>query len=173
MTPANELAIQTEQRKIADWYSEFAPELRGFLTNRLGDPESAEDVVQLTFVKLAQHSQQVHPQTIRAWLYRVAINESNQIGRRKKIEDKAKKQLVNEFSEFSVSTETTAIQRESIERTRELLEALPPKYRMVVRLKFYEGMTFAQIADKLDRPLGTVLSQMRTALEKMKHSFRE
>jgi RNA polymerase sigma-70 factor, ECF subfamily len=50
---------------------------------------------------------------------------------------------------------------------RRALKALPPAQRDVVELRQERGLTFQQIADRLDRPLGTVLTQMRAALARI------
>jgi len=50
---------------------------------------------------------------------------------------------------------------------RRVVEALPAAQREVVTLRHGAGLTFREIAERLGRPLGTVLTQMRAALEKI------
>jgi DNA-directed RNA polymerase specialized sigma24 family protein len=47
------------------------------------------------------------------------------------------------------------------------VRALPRAQREVVELRHEHGLTFQAIADRLDRPLGTVLTQMRAALSRI------
>jgi RNA polymerase sigma-70 factor (ECF subfamily) len=53
------------------------------------------------------------------------------------------------------------------EAVRRAVADLPPAQREVVRLRHERGLTFQQIADRLRRPLGTVLTQMRAALARI------
>jgi DNA-directed RNA polymerase specialized sigma24 family protein len=50
---------------------------------------------------------------------------------------------------------------------------LPAAQRDVVRLRHERGLTFQQIADRLGRPLGTVLTQMRAALSRIGPALEE
>ncbi|WP_324680871.1 RNA polymerase sigma factor [Hymenobacter sp. GOD-10R] len=55
---------------------------------------------------------------------------------------------------------------------RELLHALPPAYRRVLELRFFEGYTQQEVADYLALPLGTVKTRNRTALQQLAGLFR-
>jgi RNA polymerase sigma-70 factor (ECF subfamily) len=56
---------------------------------------------------------------------------------------------------------------------RRTLATLPPAQQDVVRLRHVEGLRFREIAARLGRPLGTVLTQMRAALERMAAALEE
>ena len=56
------------------------------------------------------------------------------------------------------------LERELREAVRRAVAGLPPAQQDVVRLRQQTGLTFQAIADRLGRPHGTVLTQMRTAL---------
>ena len=60
------------------------------------------------------------------------------------------------------------IDSENAIRIREALAELPETHRKVVQLRIYEGLKFAEIAELLDSPLGTVLARMRSSLQKLK-----
>jgi RNA polymerase sigma-70 factor (ECF subfamily) len=57
--------------------------------------------------------------------------------------------------------------REDVAKLKELLAELPPDQQHVVRQRMYEDKTFAVIAQELNVPLGTVLTRMRLAMEKL------
>jgi RNA polymerase sigma factor (sigma-70 family) len=59
------------------------------------------------------------------------------------------------------------------ESVRKLIDRLPPEQKMVVLLKVYDQMTFDEIARVMDRPLSTVLSRMRYALQKLHNWINE
>ena len=56
---------------------------------------------------------------------------------------------------------------------RRTLATLPQAQQEVVRLRHVEGLRFREIAERLGRPLGTVLTQMRAALERMAAALEE
>ena len=57
--------------------------------------------------------------------------------------------------------------RELRDAVRQAIAELPSAQRDVVELRHRDGITFQEIADRLDRPLGTVLTQMRAALARI------
>ena len=59
------------------------------------------------------------------------------------------------------------LERDLATAVRRVVDALPAAQREVVRLRHGAGLTFREIAERLGRPLGTVLTQMRAALEKI------
>ena len=62
---------------------------------------------------------------------------------------------------------------EKIIFSRYVHEHLLQKCKEVVRLRHVEGLRFREIAERLGRPLGTVLTQMRAALERMAAALEE
>jgi RNA polymerase sigma-70 factor (ECF subfamily) len=52
------------------------------------------------------------------------------------------------------------------------LAALEPNQQAVVRLSFYDGLSHGEIAEKLGRPLGTVKTQVRQGLLRMRDALR-
>jgi RNA polymerase sigma-70 factor (ECF subfamily) len=63
------------------------------------------------------------------------------------------------------------IRFEAVAAVREALDQLPAEQRQVVRMRIYEGKTFAKIAKELKIPLGTALGRMRSALIKLRAKF--
>ena len=65
-----------------------------------------------------------------------------------------------------------AIQAETIRNARRALKSLPDPWQQVVYLRVYENLTFQQIAHRLDVPLGTALTRMRRALERLRSEMK-
>jgi RNA polymerase sigma-70 factor (ECF subfamily) len=58
-------------------------------------------------------------------------------------------------------------------RLRASVGTLPPEQQEVVRRRIHDGQTFAEIASDLNLPIGTVLTRMRLALEKLRKQLAE
>lgn len=148
-------------------FKQHAPEIRCVLMNRMGDEHAVDDVLQATFLQLNQHRDRIDLRSVRAWLFRVAINMANMQGRKQKMDAKVWKRMVQEGEFLSESPESIVLRKERIDEMRLLLESLPENQQELIKLKFYQGLTFAKIAAQTETPLGTVLSRMRSALKSL------
>ncbi len=155
---------------IARLYGELAPELRRFLQGVLRDPELVDDVMQATFVKAIENGGQARLETSRGWLFQVAFHEALGVRRRQLVRDKGQSKVAALRPRVDSAPDEGLLRGETIDAVREALQRLPAEQRAVVLARIYEDKTFAEIAQQMSLPLGTVLTRMRRGLEKM-HSF--
>ena len=155
-------------------YGRYADELRRFLTAVLRHEAVAQDIVQSVFVKFSERGGEVDPGRWKAWLFQVAYRDALQWRRRQQTGSRATE------AAFWLQPRATpeapddrAERSEEVERVRQALEQLPSRERSVVKLRIYHGMTFSQIAQELDAPLGTVLGRMRSALGRLRRLLDE
>ena len=78
---------------VAALYVEHAEELRRFLIGVLRDHQLASDVLQTSFVKLAEKGHATREGSRKAWLFRVAYHEAMAIRRREKVGDKVQERM--------------------------------------------------------------------------------
>jgi RNA polymerase sigma-70 factor (ECF subfamily) len=152
---------QGDEKAFEALYARLSSSLFNYCVRLLGDWHLAEDVLVETFGKLANSSLDDRG-NLKAWLYRVATNACYTIFRKKKTELKCfEQQLVlaagNPGPDFIKEL-----------RVQRLLTELPDYQRIVVVLKFYERMTYQDIADVLCCPLGTVKSRVHQGLRKLR-----
>jgi RNA polymerase sigma-70 factor (ECF subfamily) len=161
-----------EAARVEGLFHEHAAELRRFVLGVVRDPELASDVLQATFAKAVEHGHTARTETLKGWLFRVAYHEAITARRRSQTQEQAHRKLTACWVAEGERPEDPLIRRETVDAVRRALEELPAEQRRVVWSRLYEDKTFATIAAESGVPLGTVLTRMRLALEKLRRSLR-
>lgn len=154
-------------------YAEHSRALKAFLISLLRDPHLAEEALQTTFGQALRSGGAIEKGSMRAWLFQVAYNEAMAIRRRKGIDNKSLRRIALTAPQHGLTPEWELVRREDIERVQRAVRGLPVDQQVVVRKRTYEQKTFAQIAEELQLPLGTVLTRMRLAIEKLRKALNE
>ena len=151
-------------------FAEVRPALMQSLTSMLGSAEDAQDVLQESFLKCWRaraRVQRVH--NLRAWIYRVGLNAARDFQRnawRRK-----SRPLPDQITLPDVTSAPPCDQlldREDLDRVRQALNGLRSDEREVFLLRQNSDLTYDEIADKRRAPVGTVKTQMRAALQKLR-----
>jgi RNA polymerase sigma-70 factor (ECF subfamily) len=153
-------------------YESHGPELRRFVLGVTRDPDLTNDVVQATYAKAVEFGHTAHPDTFKGWLFRVAFHEALTARRRRDARDQGIRRFARLGSHAVERPDERIVRDETVEAVRQALGDLPPEQRRVVWARMYEDKTFAEIAQEFRLPLGTVLTRMRLALEKLRRSLR-
>lgn len=125
----------------------------------------AADAVQAAFLTLHQKWGEVPPENRPGWLVRAVQFSALQLRRSQHAFEQVPRMLFNN----SISAKSGFDdQAEKLQQVRKLLDELPLDQRQIVQLRLVDGLTFREIADRIGIPLGTALSRMRLALEKLK-----
>jgi RNA polymerase sigma-70 factor (ECF subfamily) len=169
---AETLRKAVDAQCLAALYVEHAPGLRRLVIGVLRDSAAADDIVQATFAKAAGGAAELEPGGMKAWLYRVAFNEALTWKRRSGVAERATQALAQRRREGE-SPEEALARRETVDQVRELMQRLSADEQEVLRARVYQEKTFAQIAAETGLPLGTVLTRMRRALEKMRQALKD
>ena len=124
----------------------------------------AEDVFQEVFMKLFRHKEGIcNEEHLKAWLIRVTVNQCKSLA-------------VTVWNKRRVSMESVAEQGEEMQADEgesevyEAVKKLPPKYREVIHLFYYEELQIREIAAVLERNEATIKTQLargRQMLEKI------
>jgi RNA polymerase sigma-70 factor (ECF subfamily) len=136
------------------------------------DFDAADDIAQETFIKAYQNiSSFKESYPFYTWIYRIGMNLAINYLRRQKF--LVREQQVEDFQQLIDSQMAWAADTDSAEQ-EELLESLkreigllPVDYKAVLVLKIYENLSCAEIAGILKIPLGTVLSRLARARERL------
>jgi RNA polymerase sigma-70 factor (ECF subfamily) len=134
-----------------------------------GDVNLAEDAAQEAFIRAWQHLPSYRPRSpFRNWVYRIATNVAlDALRRERETVDIDALPLVASGQGPEAAVEGM----ERGERVRQAVLALPPASRAVLVLREYEGLSYREIADTLGVPMGTVMSRLNYARNRLRESL--
>ncbi len=136
-----------------------------------GDAQVAEDAAQETFIRAWSHLGSFRvDSSLRNWLYRIALNTATDMLR------KEKRILPGDVDDFQLADpqpgpEGIYLQEERTALVQAAIQSLPDASRAVLVLKEYEGLSYREIADALDIPIGTVMSRLNYARKTLKEKL--
>ena len=168
---------QLDPAAVTALYERYADELRLFLTGVLRNADLAAEAFQNTFAKTVESGHTAREESFKGWLFQVAFHEALLLRRRGRIHDRSLRQMARadrsqaEPAGFECPDDRL-IRSEITEHVRQALAELPADQRQVVQMRIYEDKTFAAIAAEVSVPLGTVLTRMRLALNKLSKRLR-
>jgi RNA polymerase sigma-70 factor (ECF subfamily) len=139
--------------------------------SRCRSVDVAEEITQSVFATVASKlGQGLYSEQGRfeSWLFRITMNRVRDEGRRVRRQ--------HTFSDSEARLEVVAApamagardSRDSMEALRRAIGTLPEADREIIELRHHGGMSFKQIAELLDEPIGTLLARHHRALRKLK-----
>lgn len=156
-------------RSLDDLYLQMGLRLERLAWAILRDRALAADAVQEAFGLLASKQDQVEWQYVEGWLVKAVQNVAHNL-RRKQNRSLVSSELVGE--NLSCRVEKPDVPADTIDELKEAIQRLPPKQLEIVRRRLVSEDSFGEIAEELELPLGTVLSRMRLAIQKLRKTLR-
>jgi len=142
--------------------------LRNFLGARCRDDDLTADLLQEVAARLVTAAPRLSLNgNARGYLFRIAANVWHDHLRRELVRRRAAVARDAGEPALAAAADAPLLEAELRAAVRRAVEDLPTVQRQVVELRHQRGLTFQQIADRLHRPLGTVLTQMRAALARI------
>ncbi len=133
------------------------------------DPDVAEEAAQEAFVRAWKNLDSYREQyPFRSWLYRIAMNVALDYLRRERKNLPLDNLLLRSGDD---NPEAHLEHNEQIVRVREAIQELPLNSRSVLILREYERLSYREIADTLDIPIGTVMSRLSYARDRLRQSL--
>ena len=129
----------------------------------------AEDVVQEAYLRALRHFNSFHGGDGRPWLLAIVRNTCYtwlQQNRAPELQI-AFDEEIYVVRESDLSPETLLLREADGELVREALEKLSPEFREIIVLRELEELSYKQIADVADIPLGTVMSRLARARKRL------
>jgi RNA polymerase sigma-70 factor (ECF subfamily) len=163
---------------FAALYDRYAPQVHGVARVILRDEHLAEEATHDVFLGLWRQPQAFDPARgpFVAWLLRIARNRAIDLVRRRREEPFAVPPRgeaepwthpVDRLVDPEPDPADQAVGRFVGQEVRAALARLSPDHRRLLELAYFGGLTQREIAERLDRPLGTVKTQIRTAMQRL------
>lgn len=156
-------------------YREYGRDLLAFLMGVLKDVDAAHDALQQTFQRVTETGATARQETLRGWLFQVAYNEAMHLRRQQQRDVRRQQKFWGDCRSLPLPGDPSQelIQREIEQRLAAALNELPQEQRDVVERRLRDETTFAQIAAETGTPLGTVMTRMRLAVERLRKQLRD
>ncbi|MHC4663713.1 MAG: RNA polymerase sigma factor [Planctomycetota bacterium] len=152
----------------------FASRLNRFIVKLISDESAAEDVLQEVFLRVVRAAERLEDKSdIKAWLFQIAYNASIDYLRRARTMKDAQKVIAERPSISGETPEDVIEKRETHERIRAAVAALPEEQRAVFLLREESDLPFREIAIILGCPLNTALGRMRYAMQSLRKTLVE
>jgi RNA polymerase sigma-70 factor (ECF subfamily) len=151
-------------------FNDLRDELVSTLWFMLGSSDDAHDVAQEAFLRCWRHQEMLpEVQNLRAWIFRVSLNVAKDV-QRSAWRRKVKPMLGAEMMPVAdpIAPTQGLEEQETLGLLRDALTHLRPEEKEVFLLRQNGEMTYEQIAEMYNRPVGTVKTQMRSALQKLR-----
>ncbi len=150
---------------FAELYDLYAPSVYNYLLRLVNEPAVAEEILQEVFLAMWQGAHRFREEAkVKTWLLRIAHHQAVSWLRRARAAAWTNEEL--EDHEHDPIEEHLA-RSWQIDQVRAALACLTPNHRAVIELTFVQGLSYAEIAEVLNCPIGTVKSRMSYALRRL------
>ena len=177
-----------DQRAYADLMRFYREPIYLMLLRMTHSPVDADDLTMEAFSKaFCQLSTYTPQNTFATWLFAIASNHGIDFIRRQHMRLVSLNSMSvteeNEAYEFPIPSDDPTPEEELITRqrdkiVRDLVDRLAPRYRRIVNMRYFDELSYEEIAKQLNIPLGTVKIQLRRArlllaeiIKSQKHSL--
>ena len=162
-----------EAEAVARLYKRHADAVEAVARGLTRDSHLAADVCQTVFAKAVDQYRKIPEGAERAWLLRVASNEAIDVLRKRGREKKHTQAAAVPLPLETDDAGRIAIRQERARQIRDVVGGLSDFDRQIVEGRFQRGQTFAEIAEELNKPLGTVLSRAHRLMKTLKSLLRD
>lgn len=155
----------------------FRGPLYSYLARTTGDRHLAEDLLQDTFLRVVEHLDRYEESgRFQAWLFRIAANRVRDWARRRSRTERVGGAAERDGAEGTAAVDRPVehppdgamLQAEQIHLLEGAMGTLESDEREVLVLRHYSGLSFREIAEIMEAPLGTVLARSHRALGKLR-----
>lgn len=165
-------ALAGNQRACRDLVLRYQRQVFSVLMRVVRSPQDAEDLTQETFVRMFRALERYDPERpFTAWLFTIATRLGIDHLRRRRVktvslsvsEPGSTEERTIDVEDPGLLPDELASHAEEEVRARDLIDSLPEHYRIVVVLRHQQDLSYEEIAEALNMPLGTVKARIHRA----------
>jgi RNA polymerase sigma factor (sigma-70 family) len=150
-------------------FRRHAKMVHAFLTRLSGTKAAADDLTQTAFLSVVRARARFRRgAAFKPWLYAIAANAARDLRRRRRDESTEDGEVAANLAAESPEPRDTGLEN----AVRSALTRLPEKYRETIVLHRYEGLSFTEIAEVLDVPVGTAKIRAHRGYEQLREMLR-
>ncbi len=151
-----------DETAFAELYDLYALSVYNYLLRLINEPAVAEEILQEVFLAMWQSAYRFREEArVKTWLLRIAHHQAVSWLRRARPAVWPNDELEAEEHDH---IEEHLARSWQIDQVRTALTQLTPNHRAVIELTFVQGLSYAEIAEVMNCPIGTVKSRMSYAL---------
>ncbi|NTW32062.1 MAG: sigma-70 family RNA polymerase sigma factor [Bacteroidetes bacterium] len=171
-----QLAVNNcDQKAYAELLNNYKDSIYFMLLKMTNNSDDADDLAIEAFGKAFKKLHQYTPDyAFSTWLFKIASNNCIDFMRKKKkltfsmdksFEDGEGKEMSYNIADQVLNPEDKFIRKQKVKLMREIVEKLKPRYRTLVDMRYFQELSYEEIAVQLSLPLGTVKAQLFRARE--------
>ena len=172
-----DMAVDGDEKAYAKLLQRYKRPVYHMILKMVRNVDDAEDLTIESFAKafksLARFKKDF---TFSTWLFRIATNNSIDFIRKKKLNtlsientytDDDGQSVSIDVEDLNLNPQDITIRAQKEEIMQVFVSMLPAKYQKLVRLRYFNELSYEEIAQELEAPLGTVKAQLHRARELM------
>ncbi len=169
--------LENDENAYAALLERYKKSVYHMILKMIRNVDDAEDLTMEAFAKAFKSLHKFKKDfTFSTWLFRIATNNTIDFIRKKKLKtmsldtsytDDNGTPVSFDVKDANLDPQEEAIKKQKIELVQMFVTKLPPKYQRLVRLRYFKEYSYAEIAQELDAPLGTIKAQLHRARELM------
>lgn len=159
-----------DQKAFTDLMDRYRDSIFFMLLKMVNNRDDAEDLTIEAFGKAFNRLHQYTPNyAFSTWLFKIATNNCIDFLRKKKknvlsidnrLENEDGDTFMIELRSSNRNPEEEAIREQKNQLMRSIVKRLKPRYQILIELRYFKEMSYDEIAEELDLPLGTVKAQL-------------
>lgn len=164
-----------DEQALGQLYDRYRLILFGLILRILHSQAEAEDVLQEVFLQVWRRASSFDETRGRPFTWLVTLARSRAIDRLRSLgsRDRTATESAREVIDSISDAATDAIKSEQSAVVRRALAELPEEQRRSLVLAYFEGLTQTEIAERLNTPLGTIKTRMRSGMTRLRELLGE
>lgn len=167
-------AVKGNQEAFRKLVNKYQTPLYYHVVKMVKDREQVEDLIQEAFVKAFDNLKSYNTSyAFSTWLYRITTNHTIDYLRKKKLQTMSINEPVKtrdgemnvQLPDADAGADRSIIRKQRQKIIRDAIHDLPEKYRQVIEMRHLEELSYQEISEALDLPLGTVKAHIFRARE--------